>query len=158
MPDAGGVVFVPALSGLGAPHWRPDARGLLCGITRGTSRAHIARAVIEGVALQNGDILRAMVFDHGTALKELRVDGGAARNDLLMQFQSDILGVPCVRPVVNETTALGAAFLAGLAVGLWTSPKAVADAWTEQRRFVPRMEEEQVAAHLAAWRRAVERA
>lgn len=158
VPDSGGVTFVPALTGLGAPHWRPDARGLLCGITRGTTRAHLARAVLEGVALQIGDILRAMVSDMKGPLRELRVDGGAARNDLLMQFQADILGVPCVRPQDAETTALGAAFLAGLATGFWSSPQAVSEAWSEQRRFVPSMDEERVSAFLATWRRAVEKA
>lgn len=158
VPDSGGVVFVPALTGLGAPHWRPDARGLLAGLTRGTTRAHVARAVLEGVALQITDILRAMAADAGTPLAELRVDGGAARNDLLMQFQSDILGVPCVRPTVLETTALGAAFLAGLGAGFWSSPSAIAEAWAEDRRFAPAMEGAHVARHIESWRDAVARA
>ncbi len=158
VPDAGGVVFVPALAGLGAPHWRPDARGLFTGITRGTTRAHIARAVLEGIALQLSDILRAMAADAGQPLAELRVDGGAAKNDLLMQFQADVLGVTCVRPTVLETTALGAAFLAGLGVGFWESPAAIAEAWVEDRRFVPERGAEEVARHLAAWARAVEKA
>ncbi len=158
VPDSGGVVFVPALAGLGAPHWRPEARGLLAGITGGTTRAHVARAVLEGVALQVGDILRAMAEDAGRPLAELRVDGGAARNDLLMQFQADVLGVGCVRPRVLETTALGAAFLAGLGAGFWDSPDAIARAWSEDRRFDPAMPAERVEAHLAAWRAAVAKA
>ncbi|RME21334.1 MAG: glycerol kinase [Deltaproteobacteria bacterium] len=158
VPDSGGVVFVPALAGLGAPHWRPDARGLLAGITGGTTRAHVARAVLEGIALQIGDILRAMEEDAGTPLAGLKVDGGAARNDLLMQFQADILGVRCVRPTVLETTALGAAFLAGLGVGFWDDQRRVSEVWTEDRRFSPTMADDARAAHLAAWARAVERA
>jgi glycerol kinase len=158
VPDSGGVVVVPAFVGLGAPYWRPDARGLISGLTRGSGRAHIARAVLEGVALEVGDILSAMVRDTGSPLRELRVDGGAARNDLLMQFQSDILDVSCARPKVAETTALGAAFLAGLAVGVWESPDALTRAWALDRRFVPSMAREKVEAHKAAWHRAVERA
>lgn len=158
VPDAGGVVFVPALAGLGAPHWRPEARGLLTGITRGTTRAHVARAVLEGVALQLSDILGAMAADAGHPLAELRVDGGAAKNDLLMQFQADILGVPCVRPTVLETTALGAAFLAGLGVGFWESPAAISAAWAEDRTFAPAMPTAAVQAHLAAWASAVAKA
>ncbi len=158
VPDAGGVVFVPALAGLGAPHWRPDARGLFTGITRGTTRAHIARAVLEGVALQLSDILSAMAADAGQPLTELRVDGGAAKNGLLMQFQADVLGVACVRPKVLETTALGAAFLAGLGAGFWESPDAIRASWVEDRTFEPQRSREEVAAHLAAWARAVERA
>jgi glycerol kinase len=156
--DAGGVTFVPALTGLGAPHWRPDARGLLTGLTRGSSRAHIARAVLEGIALQIVDILVAMELDAGTPLAELKVDGGAARNDLMMQFQADVLGVHCVRPTVLETTALGAAFLGGLGVGLWESTDAIRDAWAEDRRFTPRMDEKDRAAHRERWSDAVRRA
>jgi glycerol kinase len=156
--DSGGVVFVPALAGLGAPHWRPDARGLLCGMTRGTTRAHLARAVLEGVALQISDILQAMAKDAGRPLAALKVDGGAARNDLLMQFQADVLGVRCVRPTVLETTALGAAFLAGLGVGFWDSTDSISAAWTEDRSFSRTMTEERVAAHLSAWASAVARA
>ena len=117
--DSGGVIAVPAFTGLGAPHWRPEARGLITGLSRGTTRAHLARAVLEGIALQNFDILKAMESDSGRALAALKVDGGAAANDLLMQFQADVLGVNCVRPEVLETTALGAAALAGLAVGVF---------------------------------------
>lgn len=156
--DAGGVVFVPALAGLGAPHWRPDARGLLCGITGGTTRGHIARAVLEGIALQISDILTAMAADAGAPLARLKVDGGATRNNLLMAFQADILGVQCVRPTVLETTALGAAFLAGLGVGFWESTEAIQKAWAEDRVFSPTMPEAAVAEHLAAWASAVKRA
>lgn len=156
--DSGGVVFVPALAGLGAPHWRPEARGLLSGLTRGTTRAHVARAVLEGIAFQVADILRAMTADSGTPLAELRVDGGAARNDLLMQFQADVLDVTCVRPTVLETTALGSAFLAGLATGMWASPQAIADAWAEDRRFAPSRSPHEVEVLLGRWKRAVERA
>jgi glycerol kinase len=156
--DSGGVTFVPALAGLGAPHWRPDARGLLSGLTRGTNRSHIARAVLEGVALQNTDVLRAMIADSPYDLSELRVDGGAARNNLLMQYQADVLGTACVRPTVLETTALGSAFLAGLAVGVWDSPQAVSDAWRQDRRFEPAMDPSVRAGHLARWASAVERA
>ncbi|MDG1479758.1 MAG: glycerol kinase GlpK [Myxococcota bacterium] len=156
--DSGGVVFVPALAGLGAPHWRPEARGLITGITGGTTRAHIARAVLEGIALQISDILTAMAADAGAPLARLKVDGGATRNDLLMSYQADILGVQCVRPTVLETTALGAAFLAGLGVGLWESTDAITAAWAEERVFTPSMEEGTVQAHLAAWKSAVGRA
>ena len=158
VPDSGGVVFVPALAGLGAPHWRPDARGLFTGLTRGTTRAHIARAVLEGVSLQICDILGAMAADAGRPLTELRVDGGAARNDLLMQFQADVLGVRCVRPTVLETTALGAAFLAGLGAGFWSSPEAITEAWAEDRAFAPTMEDAAAEAHRAAWAAAVQKA
>jgi len=158
VPDAAGVTFVPALAGLGAPHWRPDARGVLSGLTRGTTRAHIARAVLEGVALQITDILSAMAEDAGTPLAELRVDGGAARNDLLMQFQADVLGVDCVRPTNLETTAMGAAYLAGLGVGFWSSPDAVRAAWAEDRRFTFGMDPEARRGRLAAWSAAVAKA
>lgn len=158
VPDTGGVQFVPALAGLGAPHWRPDARGLLCGLTRGTTRAHVARAVLEGVAMQITDILAAMAADAGRPLAELRVDGGAARNDLLMQFQADVLGVPCVRPTLLETTAMGAAYLAGLGTGFWSSPEAVTAAWAEDRRFTPSWTADAVASRRAAWSDAVRRA
>ncbi len=158
VPDSGGVSFVPALAGLGAPHWRPDARGLLCGLSGGTTKAHIARAVLEGVALQIGDILGAMAADAGAPLAELRVDGGAARNNLLMQFQADVLDVRCVRPTVLETTALGAAFLAGLGAGVWNSTEAIAEAWHEDRSFWPEMAPSVRAAHREAWASAVRRA
>jgi glycerol kinase len=158
VPDSGGVSFVPALAGLGAPHWRPDARGLLCGLTRGTTRAHIARAVLEGVALQITDILDAMASDAGRPLAELRVDGGAARNDLLMQFQADVLSVRCVRPTKLETTALGAAYLGGLGVGFWASPEAVRAAWATDRTFEPSMTVAEVSGRRAIWAEAVRRA
>jgi glycerol kinase len=158
VPDSGGVSFVPALAGLGAPHWRPEARGLLCGITGGTTRAHVARAVLDGMALQVGDILGAMSEDASTPLAELKVDGGAARNDLLMQLQADILNTRCVRPTVLETTALGAAFLAGLGVGFWTSESAIADAWAVDATFDPEMGDDDRAQRLAAWAAAVAKA
>jgi glycerol kinase len=158
VPDSGGVVFVPALAGLGAPHWRPDARGLFSGITGGTSRAHLARAVLEGIALQIRDILGAMSQDLGAPLAELRVDGGATRNDLLLQMQSDVLGTPCVRPKQLETTALGSGFLAGLAVGVWDSPDAVSSAWRQDRRFEPGVELSTLTPLFERWTAAVERA
>ena len=158
VPDSGGVSFVPALAGLGAPHWRPDARGLVTGLTGGTTKAHLARAVLEGIALQNVDMLRAMAADADTALSELKVDGGAARNDLLMQLQADLLGAACVRPTVLETTALGAAFLAGLGAGLFADTRAIADAWVQDRRFSPSMDHNEVGRRLAVWAQAVARA
>ena len=158
VPDSGGVTFVPALAGLGAPHWRAEARGAFFGITRGTTRAHLARAVLDGIALQIGDILRAMSDDLGAPLAELRVDGGACKNDLLMQFQSDVLNTTIVRPTMVETTAFGAAFLAGLAIGVWSSLDDIRRAWREDRRFEPSMPEDEVAGYLARWASAVERA
>ncbi|KAB8045171.1 glycerol kinase GlpK [Janthinobacterium aquaticum] len=157
VPDTGGLVFVPAFAGLGAPYWDPYARGTLIGITRGTGKAHIARAALEGVAYQNVDVLSAMQKDAGIALSELRVDGGAARNDMLMQFQADILNVPVVRPVVTETTALGAAYLAGLAVGFWASEEEIGAQWQVGRRFEPKMAHDERLARLHKWQRAVER-
>ena len=138
-PDNGGVYFVPAFAGLGAPHWDPYARGLLIGLTRGSTQAHVARAALEGIAYQVADVLRAMQSDAGIRTKELRVDGGACANNLLMQFQADLLGVPVVRPTVSETTALGAAYLAGLAVGYWTDRSEIAAQWQTDRRFAPAM-------------------
>ena len=158
VPDSGGVVVVPAFAGLGAPHWRPDARGSITGLTRGTTRAHIARATLEGIALQNVDILRAMAQDAGAPLRELKVDGGAAANDLLMQFQADVLGVPIRRPQQLESTAMGAALLAGLGAGVWTSKDAIVKVWREQRRFTPTMPAAAVAAHMQRWRTAVDKA
>jgi glycerol kinase len=157
VPDTGGVVFVPAFSGLGAPWWDAHARGTIVGMTRGTTSAHIARAALDSIAYQSVDVLQAMQKDALIALTELRVDGGAARNDMLMQFQADILGVPVVRPVVTETTALGAAYLAGLAVGYWSSQQEIASHWQLQRRFEPVMSESERSARLHLWRRAVER-
>jgi glycerol kinase len=157
VPDSGGVVLVPAFTGMGAPHWDPQARGAIVGITRGTGRAHIARAALESIAYQSADVLDAMRKDSGERLQELRVDGGAAANDLLMQFQADILGVPVVRPKVLETTALGAAYLAGLAVGLWPSREALAAHWEVGRRFEPQMNPAHAADLLGQWREAVKR-
>ena len=158
VPDAGGVTFVPALAGLGAPHWRPEARGLVTGITGGTTKAHLARAVLEGIALQNVDMLRAMAADAKTPLAALKVDGGAARNDLLMQLQADLLGVACVRPTVLETTALGAAFLAGLGAGLFENTQAISNAWVEDRSFRPAMDPTEVERRMKKWASAVARA
>ncbi|MCA9494283.1 MAG: glycerol kinase, partial [Myxococcales bacterium] len=158
VPDSGGVVFVPALTGLGAPHWRPEARGLVAGITRGTTAAHLARAALDGIGLQIDDILRAMSADLGAPLAELRVDGGASANDLLMQRQADLLGVPCVRPTIVETTALGSGLLAGLAVGLWSTTEEVARAWHEDRRFQPAGNAEELTRTRRLWQEAVSRA
>jgi glycerol kinase len=157
VPDAGGVYLVPAFAGLGAPHWDPYARGTIVGITRGTTAGHIARAALEGIAFQVVDVVRAMERDAGTALSELRVDGGAARNDALMQFQADLLGTTVLRPAVTETTALGAAFLAGLAVGVWSGPDEIAAMWREERRFEPAMAPAERDARLEDWERALGR-
>jgi glycerol kinase len=156
--DHGGVCLVPAFTGLGSPYWDPHARGLLIGITRGTTRGHIARAALEAIAFQSAELLRSMTADAGRALQELRVDGGASRNDLMMQFQADLLGVPVVRPRVTETTALGAAYLAGLACGFWQSRDELRANWRVDRRFEPRMSRDQAAVRISEWNRAVERA
>jgi len=153
-----GVVFVPALTGLGSPHWDPDARGLIIGITRGTRREHLVRAALEAIAYQTHDVVRAMEDDTGCQLPELRVGGGAAKNDFLCQFQSDILGIPVVRPRHMETTAQGAAFAAGIAVGLWDGVDAVSKLWQEDRRFEPMMSATLRNRLLGDWSRAVERA
>jgi len=158
VPDAGGVVFVPALAGLGAPHWRPDARGLFTGIDRGTTQGHIARAVLEGVAYQIYDLIDAMRQDAGRPVPLFKVDGGASMNGLLMQFQADLLGVTIERPKMIETTALGAAFLAGLGVGFWQSRDEVRQTWQAGARFVPAMKAEDRERALAAWKSAVARA
>ncbi len=158
VPDTGDVVFVPAFSGLGAPHWDPYARGTLVGISRGTSSAHIARAALEGIALQNADVMQAMQADAGMPIRELRVDGGASRNDLLMQFQSDILGVPVLRPRITETTALGAASLAGLAIGLWENESSLAQHWQCEKQFDPRMSDDERQTRLTRWQEAITRA
>ena len=158
VPDNGGVYLVPAFAGLGAPHWDPYARGLLAGISRGTTAGHLARAALEGIAYQVADLLDAMHADAGIQLAELRVDGGAAMNNLLMQFQADLLGVPVVRPAVTETTALGAAYLAGLAIGFWKSPQEVAAQWKVERRFEPQMPSSQVRQLREQWNRALGRA
>lgn len=156
--DSGGVVVVPALAGLGAPHWRAEARGLISGLTRGSTRAHIARATLEGIALQNADLMQAMVSDSGHEIPLVRVDGGAAGNDLLMQFQADVLAAPISRPQVLETTALGAAALAGLAVGFYPSQAAITSSWQEQHRFAPDMDGATRQAHLQRWHSALEKA
>jgi glycerol kinase len=158
VPDHGGVYLVPAFAGLGAPHWDQYARGVITGITRGTSAAHIARAALEGIAFQVADVLEVMKEDSGIAMNGLRVDGGASANDMLMQFQADILQVPVVRPKVIETTALGAAYLAGLAVGFWTDRAEVGRAWQAERTFEPRMSADQAAHRRARWRQALDRA
>jgi glycerol kinase len=158
VPDNGGVFFVPAFTGLGAPHWDAYARGTLVGLTRGTSAAHVARAALESIAFQSADLADAMQSDSGVALTELRVDGGASRNDLLMQFQADVLGVPVVRPKVTETTALGAAYLAGLAVGFWKSPEEIASQWAVERRFEPQMAPADARALRDRWAEALGRA
>ncbi len=155
--DNGGVYLVPAFAGLGAPHWDPYARGTIVGMTRGTTAAHIARAALESIAYQVSDLLDAMAADAGIGLKELRVDGGAATNNTLMQFQADLLGVPVVRPVVTETTALGAAYLAGLAVGFWPSVDAIGGQWKVDRRFEPSRPQETVAALRGRWSDALAR-
>jgi len=158
VPDSGGIVLVPAFTGLGAPHWDPHARGTLLGITRGTSAAHIARAALEGIAHQVADVLEAMAGDSGVAVSELRVDGGAAENDLLMQMQADLGGVPVARPTVRETTALGAAYLAGLAVGVWKSPEDVESHWQMEKVFEPSKDRGRIAESRAFWAKGVERA
>jgi glycerol kinase len=158
VPDSGGVIVVPAFAGLGAPHWRPEARASISGLTRGTTRAHVARATLEGIALQNVDILRAMERDAGRPLTTLKVDGGAAANNLLMQFQADVLGVEIARPALVETTALGAAFLAGLGTGVWKDQDQVRATWRLDRKFTPRADRAGVADHLARWDAAVAKA
>jgi len=155
--DTGDVYLVPAFAGLGTPDWDARARGALVGMTRGTTRAHIARAALEAIALQSADVFSAMGRDSQIALSELRVDGGASRNNLLMQMQADFLGVPVVRPQVTETTALGAAYLAGLATGFWRGADEIAAQWQVDRRFEPRLREPARVAKLARWREAVER-
>ena len=156
--DNGGVYFVPAFSGLFAPHWRSDARGLITGLTRFAEAAHVARAALEATAYQTVDVIRAMEADSGVPMSTLLVDGGMVRNELLMQFQADVLGVPVVRPVVTETTALGAAFAAGLAVGFFEGLDEVRSLWAEDCRWEPRMDAAEREGLLAGWRRAVERA
>ena len=157
VPDSGGVVFVPALAGLGAPHWRQDARGLVCGIDRGVTKAHLARAALEGIAFEIYELAQSMAQDIGKPMPMFRVDGGASTNDLLMQFQADLLQTPIERPRMVETTALGAAFLAGIGTGMWAGTKEVAKAWKPGRRFLPKMKDEAREAHLARWRKAIAR-
>jgi glycerol kinase len=158
VPDSGGVVFVPALTGLGAPHWNPDARGTILGITRGTTRAHLARATLESVAFQVRDVVDAVTAEAGLPVDVLQVDGGASANDLLCQLQADQLGVPVQRPEVLETTALGAAFLAGLGTGVWSSTAELAETWRLDRRFEPTPEARDDGGGYARWQRAVDRA
>ncbi|KPJ81440.1 MAG: glycerol kinase [Gammaproteobacteria bacterium SG8_30] len=158
VPDSDGVYLVPAFTGLGSPHWDAHARGVMVGLTRGTTRGHVARAALEGIAFQSAEVLDAMRRDAGHPLVELRVDGGATVNDLLMQFQADLLGVPVVRPRIRETTALGAAYLAGLATGFWGSREEVAGKWQAERTFEPRMSRDEAEARMHGWSRAVERA
>ena len=155
--DNGGVYFVPALTGLGAPYWDQYAKGSITGITRGTTAAHIARAALEGIAFQTMDIVSAMQKDAGVRLASLKVDGGASRNNLLMQFQADLLGASVVRPQVTETTAVGAAYLAGLAVGFWSSLDELRSQWKAERVFSPQMPQEQVEKAKAGWAEAVGR-
>jgi len=158
VPDTGGVFLVPAFAGLGAPHWDPYARGILAGITRGTTSAHIARAALEGIAYQVAEILTAMQSDSGIRLKELRVDGGASNNNLLMQCQADLLGVPVVRPQISETTALGAACLAGLATGFWKNTEEIGRRWQEDRRFLPATKPAERQRRMQRWSQALQRA
>jgi glycerol kinase len=156
--DSGGVTFAPALAGLGAPYWRPEARGVIRGLDRGTTAAHLARATLEGIALSVFDLAEAMRVESGQPFHDFKVDGGASRNDLLMQTQADLLGVPVVRPKVIETTAVGAAFLAGLAAGVWGSRQELRRVWRQDRRFTPRMKPTDREAMLARWRAAVQAA
>jgi glycerol kinase len=157
VPDNGGVYLVPAFAGLGAPHWDAYARGAIVGLTRGSTGGHIARAALEAIAYQSADLLDAMQADAGVPLAELRVDGGASLNNLLMQFQADLIGVPVVRPEVTETTALGAAYLAGLGVGFWKSPDEIGSQWRAERRFEPKMPAARSAALRGRWKEALER-
>ncbi len=156
--DNGGVYLVPAFVGLGAPHWDAYARGAVVGLTRGSTKAHLARAALESIAYQTADVIHAMEADAGIRLAELRVDGGATANDLLMQFQADLLGVPVVRPTVPETTALGAAYLAGLATGFWKDLDEIAEQWQIDRTFTPAMDRPQAEALLRRWSKALDRA
>jgi glycerol kinase len=157
VPDTGDVYLVPAFAGLGAPQWDAAARGTIIGLTRGTTRAHVARAALESIAFQTADLIQAMQLDAGRTLSELRVDGGAARNDLLLQFQADLLGVPVLRPANTETTAFGAAALAGLGAGFWQSQEELAALWTLEKRFEPQMARDEAARRRARWSQAVER-
>jgi glycerol kinase len=157
VPDAGGVFAVPAFTGLGSPYWDPYARGTIIGITRGTTRAHLARAVVEAMAFQTADVVDAITKASGTELAEMRVDGGASVMDILCQFQADVLGVTVRRAAIQETTALGAAFLAGIAEGVWASPAEVNARWSADASFAPAMQPNERASRSAAWQRAVER-
>jgi glycerol kinase len=157
VPDNGGVYLVPAFAGLGAPHWDPYARGIIAGLTRGATGGHLARAAVESIAYQVADVLDAMRADAGIKITSLRVDGGAATNNMLMQFQADMLGVPVVRPRIFETTALGAAFLAGLATGFWKNRDQLASQWQIERTFEPSMPRSKVDQLRAGWMKALER-
>ncbi|MGC3988257.1 MAG: glycerol kinase GlpK [Chthoniobacteraceae bacterium] len=157
VPDNGGVYFVPAFAGLGAPHWDQYARGTITGLTRGVTAAHLARAALEGIAFQTFDVIEAMEKDSGIQMKELRVDGGASLDNLLMQFQSDLLNVPVIRPAVSETTALGAAYLAGLAVGYWRDQSEISTQWKVEKRFEPTLDQAARQKLLGGWRKALER-
>ncbi len=157
VPDTGDVFLVPAFAGLGAPQWDAAARGTIVGLTRGSNRAHLARAALESIAFQTADLIEAMRQDCGQTLSELRVDGGASRNDLMLQFQADLLGVPVLRPTITETTAFGAAALAGLGAGLWQSEAELASLWQLERRFEPRMRPAEAAARRERWSQAVAR-
>jgi glycerol kinase len=157
VPDSGGVYLVPAFAGLGAPHWDQYARGAMFGLTRGSGITHIARAALESIAFQSAEVLAAMEKDAGIKLTELRVDGGATANNLLMQIQADLLGVPVVRPKVLETTALGAAYLAGLAVGFWHDAGDIKANWQVDRVFEPTLSRDRAAEMMAGWAQAVER-
>jgi glycerol kinase len=158
VPDSGGVVFVPALTGLAAPHWRPEAKGLISGLTRATTTAHIARACLDGIALQVSDLIDAMQRDAGQAIAILKVDGGASANDFLMQLQADLLSIPLSRPTSLETTAIGAAFLAGLATGVWKDQQDIASAWREQRRFEPALSKQKITTIRESWNNALKKA
>ncbi|MBN1697077.1 MAG: glycerol kinase GlpK [Spirochaetales bacterium] len=158
IPDTGGVYFVPAFVGMGTPYWDPDVRGTIVGLTRGTERAHIVRAALESIAFQSKELFDAMERDTGTSLSVLRVDGGAAKNDFLMQFQADITGIPVERPKITETTALGAAFLAGLAVGYWRTVGEIASTWQCEKRFSPLMDDSERSFQMKSWKKAVEAA
>ena len=160
VPDSGGVIVVPAFTGLGAPYWKPDARGTITGLTRGSTVAHIARAALESIAYQSAALLLAMSRDAvqagSASVAELRVDGGACVNDLLMQFQADLLGIPVVRPAVTETTALGAAYLAGLATGVYKSTDELSDLWRSERRFIPTLSTQRAKELMEKWEHAVQ--
>jgi len=162
VPDNGGVMFVPAFTGLGAPYWQPEARGAIVGLTRGSTMAHIARAALESIAFQSAALLGAMSRDAAASgappVAELRVDGGASANDLLMQFQADLLGIPVLRPQVIETTALGAAYLAGLGVGLYANADELAANWRIERTFLPTLSRDRAGELMARWERAVTQA
>jgi glycerol kinase len=158
VPDTGGVYFVPAFVGLGAPYWDSGARGVIVGLTRGTGRAHLARAVLEAACYQTRDVIEAMQADSGAALSDLRVDGGMTVNNALMQMQADLLGIPVHRPAITETTALGAAYLAGLAAGCWAGTEELGARWRVERTFEPRISADERETLYTGWKRAVERA